>query len=107
MTTSPDPRALAGVPGEPRPLMTRPLMRRLVTIFGASASFYLLLSVAPLYAGQAGAGLATGSLMLATVAGELLTPWLTARFGYSAVLGAGLVILAGASLSEADPDYLA
>jgi MFS family permease len=74
-------------------------MRRLVTIFGASASFYLLLSVAPLYAGQAGAGLATGSLMLATVAGELLTPWLTARFGYSAVLGAGLVLLGGPALA--------
>jgi predicted MFS family arabinose efflux permease len=98
MTTLPDPRTLAGVPGEPERLVSGPLMRRFVTIFGASASFYLLLSVAPFYVGQAAAGAATGSLMLATVAGELLTPWLTARFGYPAVLGAGLVLLGGPAL---------
>lgn len=73
--------------------MTRPLVQRLVTIFGASASFYLLLSVAPLFAGRAAAGAATGSLMIATVIGELLTPWLTARFGCAAVLGGGLILL--------------
>lgn len=75
--------------------MTRPLVQRLVTIFGASASFYLLLSVAPLYAGQSAAGAVTGSLMIATVIGELLTPWLTVRFGCAAVLGGGLILLGG------------
>ncbi|MFE7515551.1 MFS transporter [Streptomyces sp. NPDC057540] len=81
------------------PLVTRPLLLRFVSIIGASTSFYLLLSVVPLYAeasagGHGGAaGLATGALMLATVGGELATPRLVARFGYRLVLGAGLVLL--------------
>ncbi|MFE7601377.1 MFS transporter [Streptomyces sp. NPDC057494] len=85
--------------GSRPPLVTRPLLLRFVSIIGASTSFYLLLSVVPLYAeASAGghgdaAGLATGALMLATVGGELATPRLVARFGYRLVLGAGLVLL--------------
>ncbi|MFJ7957746.1 MFS transporter [Streptomyces sp. NPDC096319] len=85
--------------GSRPPLVTRPLLLRFVSIIGASTSFYLLLSVVPLYAEDAAgghgaaAGLATGALMLATVAGELATPRLVARFGYRFALVAGLVLL--------------
>ena len=69
-----------------------------VSAFGSMTSFYLLLSVVPLFAtaagaGRTGAGLTTGSLMLATVAAELATPVLLARFGYRLVLSIGLVLL--------------
>jgi hypothetical protein len=51
--------------------MTRPPALVFASSFGFSTSFYLMLSVVPLYAtsvgaGQAGAGLATGALMLST-----------------------------------------
>ncbi|MEV4430900.1 MFS transporter [Streptomyces sp. NPDC049602] len=81
------------------PLVTRPLLLRFVSIIGASTSFYLLLSVVPLYAeattGGHGdtAGLTTGALMLATVGGELATPRFVARFGYRLALVVGLVLL--------------
>jgi MFS family permease len=79
-------------------LLTRALLLRFVSTIGASASFFLLLSVVPLYAGASGAGVATGALMFATVAGELVTTPLVARFGYRAVLGAGLVLLGAPAL---------
>jgi predicted MFS family arabinose efflux permease len=60
--------------------------------FGALSSFYLLLAVVPQYA-TAGAGAATGALMLSTVAAELVTPRLVARAGYRTVLAAGLLLL--------------
>jgi predicted MFS family arabinose efflux permease len=67
-------------------------------MFGAIASFYLLLSVVPLYAttagaGGIGAGFATGALMCSTVAAELATPYMMTRFGYRIVLAAGLVFI--------------
>ncbi|MEV6485304.1 MFS transporter [Streptomyces sp. NPDC051576] len=69
---------------------------------GASLSFFLLLSVVPAYAAERGgggaAGLATGSLMLATVLGELVTPRLVARFGYRLTLMAGLLLLGAPAL---------
>jgi MFS family permease len=78
-------------------LITRPLLLRFVSIFGASASFYLPLSVVPMYAkssgSDAGAGLSTGVLLLATVAVELVTPRLVARTGYRLALAAGLFFL--------------
>jgi len=82
----------------PAPLLTRALALYFVSAFGSMTSFYLLLAVVPLYAtaagaGRVGAGLTTGALMLATVAAELVTPALLARFGYRAVLAAGLVLL--------------
>jgi MFS family permease len=79
-------------------MLTRPLVLVFVSSFGFSTSFYLMLSVVPLYAtsvgaGGGGAGLATGALMLSTVAAELVTPLLVSRFGYRAVFAAGFVLL--------------
>ena len=79
-------------------LLTPTMVRLLIAAFGAAVSFYLLLSVVPLYvastgSGNAGAGLATGALMLATVLTELTVPAMLARFGYRTVLGLGLVLL--------------
>ena len=66
-------------------------------------SFYLLLSVVPLYAadrgiGTAGAGLSTGVLMFAAVAAELATPALAASLGYRRLLIGGLVLLGAPAL---------
>src|SRR2546423_8997557 len=85
-------------------LVTRPLLLRFVSIVGSATSFYLLLSVVPLYAQSSGcggsaAGLVTGALMLTTVAGELATPRLLARFGYRWAAVAGLVLLVWPSLA--------
>jgi MFS family permease len=60
--------------------------------------FYLLLSVVPLYAeeaggGSSGAGLATAVFMLSTVLAQAWMPRVLARFGYRAVLAAGLLLL--------------
>ncbi|WP_314173950.1 MFS transporter [Streptomyces winkii] len=92
--------------GRARPrLVTRPLLLRLVTVVGSSASFHLLLPVVPAYAqsapggGSGAAGLVTGALMLATVAGELTAPWLAARCGYRVLLGAGLLLLGAPALA--------
>lgn len=102
MAPSVDPEDRAA---EARPrLVTRPLLLRFVTVVGSSASFYLLLSVVPAYAqgapggGSDRAGLVTGALMLATVAGELVAPWLAARCGYRVLLGAGLFLLGAPAL---------
>ncbi|MGW7583485.1 MFS transporter [Kitasatospora sp. NPDC054768] len=95
MTTTIDSAAGSGCAGPP--LLTRALLLRFVSLLGTSIGFNLLLSAVPLYAQESGgehaAGLATGALMLATVVGELATPWLTARFGCRPVLAAGLVLL--------------
>jgi predicted MFS family arabinose efflux permease len=79
-------------------ILTPALIRLLVAVFGGAVSFYVLLSVVPLYvassgSGSTGAGLATGALMAATVVTELAVPAMLARFGYRAVLGLGLVLL--------------
>ncbi|MFE7858373.1 MFS transporter [Streptomyces sp. NPDC057403] len=83
-------------------LLTRPLLLRFVSLVGASVSFFLLLSVVPAYAAGSGggnaAGLSTGSLMLATVLGELVTPRLVARHGYRPTLMVGLVLLGAPAL---------
>ncbi|MFI0899231.1 MFS transporter [Streptomyces sp. NPDC020983] len=91
-------------PPAPRPpLVTRPLLLRFASILGASAGFYLLLPVVPGYAaghggGGGAAGLVTGVLMLATVAGEVVTPALAGRLGYRTVLAAGLFLLGAPAL---------
>ena len=86
----------------PPSLLTRPLLLRFASMVGASLSFFLLLSVVPAYAAERGgggaAGLATGSLMLATVLGELVTPRLVTRFGYRLTLIAGLFLLGAPAL---------
>jgi predicted MFS family arabinose efflux permease len=91
--------------GVPRPRIANPaLVLVFVSSFGALTSFYLLLSVVPLYATSVGArgigaGLATGALMLSTVVAELGTPRLMARFGYRPVFAAGLVLLGAPALA--------
>src|SRR5690242_208534 len=72
----------------------------LLSSFGALTSFYLLLSVTPMYAmsagaGSAGAGLVTGSLMLTTVLAEFASSRLMGRYGYRAVFAAGALLLGG------------
>lgn len=79
-------------------LMSRTLALVFLASFGALSSFYLLLSVVPLYAASvgasgSGAGLTTGVLMFSTVAAELATPRLTERFGYRSTFGIGLLLL--------------
>jgi MFS family permease len=66
--------------------------------FFAMVGFYLLLSVVPLYAEQAGggsfgAGLTTAVFMLSTVFAQAWMPRVLARFGYRAVLAGGLLLL--------------
>jgi len=96
---------IALVPDRPHraSLITRPLLLRFVSIFGAAASFYLPLSVVPMYAKSTGsnaaAGLSTGVLLLATVAVELITPRLVARTGYRVALAAGLFALGAPALA--------
>jgi MFS family permease len=81
-------------------LVTGRFAAALLASFGALTSFYLLLSVTPMYAvsagaGSAGAGLVTGSLMLTTVLAEFASSRLMARFGYRAVFAAGALLLGG------------
>lgn len=70
---------------------------------GGGASFYLLLSVVPLYVasgpgGDLAAGLTTGAMMASTVATELFMTRLLARFGYRRTYLAGLVLLGAPAL---------
>ena len=79
-------------------ILTRPVVLLLVTALGALANFTLLVPVVPLYAadngaGPAAAGLTTGVMMLGTVLTELTVPRLLDRFGYRAVMAAGLALL--------------
>ncbi|MBE1530254.1 MFS transporter [Actinomadura algeriensis] len=76
--------------------------RHLALVFAATLTsltgFFLLMSVVPMYArtggaGEVGAGLATGTLMLTTVLAELALPRLIGRFGHRTVLAVGLVLL--------------
>lgn len=85
-------------------LLGRSLLLVFVIMFGATASFFLLLSVVPLYAtaagaGGIGAGFATGALMCSTVAAELATPYMMGKFGYRIVLAAGLTLIGLPSLA--------
>lgn len=86
-----------------QPLLNRPMVLLLLASFGALTNFFLLLSVVPLYAGgsgagDVGAGLSTGAMMLATVLLELSAPKLLARLGYRAVLALGLLLLGAPTL---------
>ncbi len=84
------------------PSRPRLLSGRLLLVFGCSlgtlTSFYLMISVTPMYAtaagaGSAGAGLVTGVLMLASVAAEFAAPSLMNRYGCTPVLALGAVLL--------------
>lgn len=102
----------ASAPASQRPpLVTWPLLVRFVSIAGAEVSFYLPLSVVPLYVrstgSEAAAGLATSALLLATVAAELATPRLVSRAGYRLALAAGLFLLGAPALALLWPLSLA
>jgi predicted MFS family arabinose efflux permease len=101
--THPRARTAAVTPAPQPRLLTGPVVRLFLTDLAAMVSFYLLLSVVPLYAadrgiGTAGAGLTTGVLMLTAVAAELATPALAARLGYRRLLIGGLVLLGAPAL---------
>lgn len=86
-----------GFSGRP-PLVNRGLALTFCASFAGITSFFLLLSVVPLYAtsvggGDVGAGLSTAVLMLSTVGTELAVPRLVAALGHRLVLAAGLVLL--------------
>ncbi len=103
--------AHSGQSGRPAPrarLISGRLALALMSSFGALTSFYLLLSVTPMYAvsagaGSAGAGVVTGSLMLATVLAEFASPRLMRRYGYRMVFAAGALLLGGPALALLAP----
>ena len=79
-------------------IISGPLALVFLAEFCALTSFYLLLSVTPLYAaragaGSAGAGLVTGALLLGTVAAELVSSRLMNRHAYRTLVVAGLVLM--------------
>jgi len=80
-----------------RVFLSRTLVLVYLASLGTATSFYALLTVVPIHAmasaGEVGAGLATGALMLSTVAAEVAAPGLIARFGYRGVFAAGAVLL--------------
>src|SRR6516164_303388 len=85
-----------GAPG--RRILSGPLALVFLSEFCALTSFYLLLSVTPMYAaavgaGSAGAGLVTSVLLLGTVAAELAAPILMRRYGHWALLVTGALLL--------------
>jgi predicted MFS family arabinose efflux permease len=98
-----------GTPG-PR-IVSGPLALVFLSEFCALTSFYLMLSVTPMYAASAGAGsttagLVTGVLLLGTVAAELAAPILMRRYGYWAMLLTGAVLLGAPTLALLAGDSL-
>jgi predicted MFS family arabinose efflux permease len=97
-------QTLSGSLAVPRERLFHPgMLAVLVSAAGTSASLYLLLTVVPLYAangptGGAAAGLTSAALMLSSVAAELVTPALVARFSYRVVFGIGVVLLGAPAL---------
>jgi MFS family permease len=92
-------------------LVSGPLALVFGSSFGALTSFYLLLSVMPMYAaragaGSTGAGLVTGVLLLGTVLAELAAATLMQRYGYRTVLIAGAVLLGVPALALLSPGPL-
>jgi MFS family permease len=94
--------AAAGLPRER--LLTGGLVRVLLSTFVTLTSFFVLMSVTPLYVrasggGTSGAGLATGALLLSAVVAELVAPSLIRRYGGRMVLGLGAVLLGAPTLA--------
>jgi len=107
-TKHPRPTADSGLSAPPARLISGRFVMMLASSFGALTSFYLLLSVTPMYAMSAGAGSAvagvvTGSLMLSTVLAEFASPRLMRRYGYRAVFAAGALLLGGPALALLTP----
>ena len=85
-------------------LLSAPLAVTFLAEFTSLTSFFLLLSVMPMLAaaagtGSSGAGLITGSLLLGTVAAEVVAAAAIRRFGYRTVLAAGAVLLGAPALA--------
>ena len=79
-------------------IVSGPLALVFLSSFAALTSFYLLLSVTPMYAakvgaGSAGAGLVTGVLLLGTVAAELAAPVLMRRYRYRTLVVVGAILM--------------
>jgi MFS family permease len=107
-TKHPTHTADSGLPAPRARLISGRFVMMLVSSFGALTSFYLLLSVTPMYAVSAGAGSAvagvvTGSLMLSTVLAEFASPRLLRRYGYRTVFAAGALLLGGPALALLTP----
>ena len=98
--------------GPPRVrIISGPLALVFLSLLGTLTSFYLLLSVTPMYAAAAGAGsaeagLVTGVLLLGTVAAELAASSLMNSFGYRKVLVAGAVLMGIPALALLSPGSL-
>ena len=89
-------------------LASGPLGRVFLFSAGILTSFYLLLSVTPMYAasagiGSTGAGLVTGMLLLGTVVAELAASSLMSRFGYRTMLAAGVILMGIPALAQLTP----
>ncbi|HZM77913.1 MAG TPA: MFS transporter [Candidatus Limnocylindrales bacterium] len=91
--------------------LSRTLILFYVATLGTATSFYALLTAVPIRAmatgGGVGAGMATGALMLSTVAAEVLSPWLITRYGYRSVFAWGAVLLGLPALALSLSDSLA
>lgn len=79
-------------------VLTVPLLWLLLFAVLALGSFFMLLSVVPLYAsetgsGTIGAGLSNGVMMAATVVTELFTARLLTRYGQRMVIAVGVLLL--------------
>jgi len=91
---------------------TRPGMPALLTAtFLGFAGFAVLMPVAPLWAvrggaGEGGAGLVNGALLLFTVLTQMFVPGALRRFGWGPVLGAAMVLLGAPALAMAVIDDL-
>lgn len=80
------------------PLASRDFLLLLAATFGVAANFTPMLSVAPLWAaeggaGHAGAGAATAATMAATVAIQFLLPRILRRYGAQRALAVGALLL--------------
>ena len=85
-------------PARRQPLLTGQVVWFLICAVVSMTSFFLLLSVVPLYASggdesSVAAGLTTGAMMLATVVAEFFTTGFLTRFGYRIGLAAGILLL--------------
>lgn len=85
------------------PMMNRQVWWFLLFSVMANSSLSLLLSVLPFFASETtgnpiAAGLATGTMMLATVVVQLVTPRLMADLGYRKVMALGIALLGFPSL---------
>ena len=80
-----------------RPIITRPLLIRFVSIVALSFSYFLPLAAIPVFtnglAAGGAAGFANGALLISTVIGEVVAPWILAHTGYRAGLAVGLLAL--------------